>query len=437
MEEDTLKKLQDKIAVEKFKKIEKRKTKLENILQSTFMFAIFSLSITGIAFAQEISTKIYENKYGTGNGFGRAIEEGYIQKQEDEPLAANSVIENMETGRKIEDLETKVKVKDFTMDNYNLSISFEVELSSKAKEIISTEEIVEMNFPDLIISDENNNVLYCLDTEIFNNFCKEKNLSYNADTATAEQFINSGVGTFIESRDGNKINIVYAIYTGENSTYPKCKKLNIEMNNIKISKNETSFGDEEINLLGNWKFSLDVPEQIYNREEISYKQKSTENEKYELAKAIITETGTEIQLNTKLENVDYPDSSELSSEEQKFYNILYKSGENEELCTDEILNYLGALREYSPEIQAIREKQASFREKYYNVEWYITNNKGEKFETIQTNRETRGNSYNSQTGVLKLYGNFDLTKYDLTDEITLHIKHNGNDFEIILNKEGV
>ena len=42
-------------------------------------------------------------------------------------------IKNIETGEKIEDLETKVSVKDFTMDNYNLSISFEVELSEKTK----------------------------------------------------------------------------------------------------------------------------------------------------------------------------------------------------------------------------------------------------------------------------------------------------------------
>lgn len=432
MEEDMLKNVQDKIAIEKFKKVEKRKRKLESILQNTFMFLVGSLSITGIVFATEISTKIYENKYHTGNGFGRAIEEGYIEKPENATALSNSVIENIETGDKIEDLETKVSVKDFTMDNYNLSISFEVELSEKAKDLISADEIVDINFPDLIVSDENNNVLYCMNQNTLDDFCREKNVNYTPNSANEIIFINSGVGTFIESREENKVNVVYAIYTAEEATYPKSKKLNIELNSINISKKEASLGDEEITLSGDWKYSLEVPEQIYNREEISYKQKSTGNESYKLIKANITETGTEIKISTKLENVEYPDSSELSSEKQKFFNILLKSEENEEICTDEILNYLGALREYSPEIQEIRNKQKVFREKYYNIDWYITNSMGEKFKPIDTNRISNDCKYNSQTGELELSGHFDLTKYDLTDEIVLHIKHNGNDFEIML-----
>lgn len=432
MEEDMLKNVQDKIAIEKFKKVEKRKRKLESILQNTFMFLVGSLSITGIVFATEISTKIYENKYHTGNGFGRAIEEGYIEKPENATALSNSVIENIETGDKIEDLETKVSVKDFTMDNYNLSISFEVELSEKAKDLISADEIVDINFPDLIVSDENNNVLYCMNQNTLDDFCKEKNVNYTTNSANEIIFINSGVGTFIESKEENKVNVVYAIYTAEEATYPKSKKLNIELNSINISKKEASLGDEEITLSGDWKYSLEVPEQIYNREEISYKQKSTGNESYKLIKANITETGTEIKISTKLENVEYPDSSELSSEKQKFFNILLKPGENEEICTDEILNYLGALREYSPEIQEIRNKQKVFREKYYNIDWYITNSMGEKFKPIDTNRISNDCKYNSQTGELELSGHFDLTKYDLTDEIVLHIKHNGDDFEIML-----
>ena len=432
MEEDMLKNVQDKIAIEKFKKVEKRKRKLESILQNTFMFLVGSLSITGIVFATEISTKIYENKYHTGNGFGRAIEEGYIEKPENATALSNSVIENIETGDKIEDLETKVSVKDFTMDNYNLSISFEVELSEKAKDLISADEIVDINFPDLIVSDENNNVLYCMNQNTLDDFCKEKNVNYTPNSANEIIFINSGVGTFIESREENKVNVVYAIYTAEEATYPKSKKLNIELNSINISKKEASLGDEEITLSGDWKYSLEIPEQIYNREEISYKQKSTGNESYKLIKANITETGTEIKISTKLENVEYPDSSELSSEKQKFFNILLKSEENEEICTDEILNYLGALREYSPEIQEIRNKQKVFREKYYNIDWYITNSMGEKFKPIDTNRISNDCKYNSQTGELELSGHFDLTKYDLTDEIVLHIKHNGDDFEIML-----
>lgn len=434
MKEDMLKNVQDKIAIEKFKKTEKRKIKLESVLQNTFMFLVGSLSITGIVFATDISAKIYENKYHTGNGFGRAIEEGYIEEPENAMAISNSVIENIETGEKIEDLETKVSVKDFTMDNYNLSISFEVELSEKTKSLISANEIVDISFPDLIISDENNNILYCMNQNTLDNFCKEKNVSYIPNSMNEINFINSGVGTFIEDRDEYKVEVVYAIYTADGATYPKSRKLNVELSTINISKTEASLGDEEITLLGKWNYNIEVPEQIYNREEISYKQKSTGNESYKLLNASVTETGTEIKINTKLENVEYPDSSKLSSKQQKFFDILLKSGEKEEICTDEILNYLGALREYSPEIQEIRAKQEEFREKYYRIDWYITNAKGEKFKPIDTNRISNDCKYNSQTGNLELSGHFDLTKYDLTDEITLHILHNESEFEIVLEK---
>ena len=56
MKEDMLKNVQDKIAIEKFKKTEKRKIKLESVFQNTFMFLVGSLSITGIVFATDIST---------------------------------------------------------------------------------------------------------------------------------------------------------------------------------------------------------------------------------------------------------------------------------------------------------------------------------------------------------------------------------------------
>ena len=74
----------------------------------------------------------------------------------------------------------------------------------------------------------------------------------------------SGVNIIPTQRQNNHVQVVYNIYTGGDTIYPKSKKLNIKMSKINISKNEGTFmGDEEITLTGNWKFGLDVPEKMY------------------------------------------------------------------------------------------------------------------------------------------------------------------------------
>ena len=153
--------LQENIAIENFRTVHKKHEKIKKIVQSTLTVMICCLSVTGIVFAKDISTKIYDNFFMTGKGMETAMNEGYIENTDMEYENANTTVENTETGEMIEDVETKVKVSEFVMDDFNLSITFDVELSEKAKEIITADEVWEFNFPDLVISDENNIVLYC------------------------------------------------------------------------------------------------------------------------------------------------------------------------------------------------------------------------------------------------------------------------------------
>ena len=66
--------------------------------------------------------------FGTGNGVGKAIEEGYIEEIEMESDSSDSVASNEETGQVIEDFETSIKVDEFIMDDFTLSITFDVEI---------------------------------------------------------------------------------------------------------------------------------------------------------------------------------------------------------------------------------------------------------------------------------------------------------------------
>ena len=127
--DNILNNLKDNISVSNFRREKAKKDKLKNVLQSTFAVILCTFSITGIVFARDISVKVYENFWGTGNGVGHAMEQGYIEKPEMEPEVSSTVMENEETGEKVEDLDTSVKVDELVMDDFNLSITFNVTLS--------------------------------------------------------------------------------------------------------------------------------------------------------------------------------------------------------------------------------------------------------------------------------------------------------------------
>ena len=64
--ETILKNLQHNIAMENFKDINRRQNKAKKILQNTLTVTLCTLSLTGIVFAKDISTKIYDNFFLMG-----------------------------------------------------------------------------------------------------------------------------------------------------------------------------------------------------------------------------------------------------------------------------------------------------------------------------------------------------------------------------------
>lgn len=77
-----------------------------------------------------------------------AIEHGYIDKPNMEYIDSNG---------------TELKINQVLMDDYNLSLEMSIKLSEK----VNTESIDEISFQDMIITDENNNILYCEDSALF------------------------------------------------------------------------------------------------------------------------------------------------------------------------------------------------------------------------------------------------------------------------------
>lgn len=420
--EENFKKLKEKIIVSNLLEEEKmkEKTKITHIIKPMIAASVMLVSLSGIVFAKEISNKIY-NKYFTGTGVEKAINEGYVENTKMEEHNSDATVENEETGQIIEDNETSIKVSELIMDDFTLSMTFEVTLSDQTKEIITANEVMEMNFPDIVVYDENNIVLNTVNENEIDKFKEKTNLE-------PKDFVNSGVNTFVSERNNNTIKLIYNFYTGGDSVYPKSKELNIFIDRIKVSKNETVMGNEEITIRGNWNFKVDVPEKMYNRKNIVYTQKSTTNKDFNAQSAVLYNTGMEIGMKFKAEKKkSLKDIESRLSEELEFFWSLDK---DDKLNTIDIANYLENKVRENPEYQKQMEQEMS----KWEYEKYLTNSKGERFDFTVGPRENGGASIDDN-GIMTSTCMFDLTTYDATDEITLHIDYKGNKADIILERK--
>lgn len=414
--------LKENIGLENFKRIDKKRQKIINTFQKTLTVSICALSITGMVFAKDISAKIYENVYNGGNGYGKAIEEGYVEKPEMEDEVSNSTIEDEETGEIIEDLDTKFKVEEFVMDDFSLSLTFDITLSDKIKDIVKVEDIWDINFPDLVIYDEDYNVLYNGYGKSYEDFCKEKNIEPNEE----EKWYGSGLNGNIISKKGNHVKRTFNIYLN-GPYYPKSKQINLELSRMRVGDEvEGTWGEEDIVIRGNWKVSVDVPEKMWNRTSISYKQKSTTNNEFNVTDATIYDTGMMV-------TVVFPTEKQPEPPTTPEYEFFRSLPDGDELSTTEILNYIIRDLKQMPEYQEYLEKRLSVWDDFNK---YLTNSNGEKFDVTVSGRENGGGGID-ENGIYTYSAMYDLTKYDMTDEITLHIDYQGRKADIVLEKDGV
>ena len=411
--------IKENIAIENFRETNRKHEKTKRMLQSTLMITMCCVSLTGMVFAKDISTRIY-NKYNTGKGIENAINEGYIENVYMEEENSNSTIQNEETGNIIKDTTTKVKVSDLIMDNYSLSMTFEVTLSDEIKDITIANEVMEMNFLDLVVYDENNLVLYALDNPTLEKFSEKNNI-------VVDKALGSGMNCFVSEKEENTVKVIYNFYTGGEAAFPNCKEIHVDMNKIKISKDvESATGDEEITITGSWNFKVDVPEKMYNRKSVQYIQKSTTNNDFNVESAVLYNTGMEIKMKFKAQDyLSTPEIDSIVSEELEFFWSLEK---DDELNTLDIFNYLEYQVRENPKYQEL-EKQ---RMEVWKYEKYLTNSKGERFNFSEGPRAN--GEAGIVDGIMTSTCMFDLTPNDATDEVTLHLEYNGNQADIVLKR---
>ena len=335
--------------------------------------------ITGVVFAKDISNFI-RNFFMKNEGMDNAIEHGYIDNPNMEYINSNG---------------SEIKISKVLMDDYNLSLEFSVKLN----ENIKIENINEISFPDMIITDEENNILYCEDRDVFEKYCKDNNLEYKWKENN-ENYINSGSNTFIKSNTGDSINLVYNFYSNK---YPKSKKILININNILCSEK-----DKDTIINGNWIIKYDVPEKFYNREELVYIVKSCSSDKIKVDQVTVSETTTKMQITTN-EKPTLP--YELTDDEETKDRKIQEELERQQNMT---------IEEF--------ENSRKFKDEY------IENDKGERYYPSNSTSEDTGYSFIDMNYLIH-WQTFNLNKYTATNNLKIHMNYNGEDIIIELERK--
>ena len=139
----------------------------------------------------------------------------------------------------------------------------------------------------MIITDENNNLIFCDDIDTYEKYCKDSGKEVR--TIPKDSITNGGYGIEnIETRENNVVTL-YKLYS---SQFPKSKELNMEMHTVELTTRE-----ETMNIEGVWKIKINLPEDFYEREDIIYFVKDGSDKKANISieSAVVTNTQTVVK----------------------------------------------------------------------------------------------------------------------------------------------
>lgn len=401
----------------KVENINFKKRRKFNIIQFIKRMIIIVLSLLtatgGLVFAKKY---IFQNnsKYGLGNGIDTATQYGYIY--EPKLNLQTSMIESPDIV--IENATMNISLNDFLMDDQNISSTFKLELDQSLLEKIDLSSIKSIEIKDLLVTDENNKILYCLDSNTFSEFCNTNNLNYDFLNFN-DNYYNSGVNIRLNKIEkSNLIDLNYNIYIDNlYKDYPKSKKINYTFSKLILYQNE----DEKIvELNGRWCFELDVPEVMYNRNSINYEVVSCPDN-IKVTKASASETGFEF--GCIIDGI----SKNVSNGKYEEFVMKYQ---NNEISEEEFKEMTKAIE--SRNIQPI---ETNFNEKYYEYTGdtiedctHIETENG-KCYIRSTNPGRKQNCNFISDNKVDFYETFDLTQYDVTDKISVIVVWYNDNYE--------
>lgn len=309
------------------------------------------------------------------------------------------------------------------------------------EEYIDYENFGDLVFTNLFILDEENRIIYSSAAkEEFAEFCQDHSLEYKYQEYNENYLGTVGNPLITEINvEENSINLTYNYKTTDEMF--KSKKIYIYIKEMTfIPKNELNDKSNRVTLSGNWEFELDVPEIMYNHENVNYKVISCDNDKFEIYEATLTNTRFDIGLIVSdIVYLKYPE--ELTQKESEYRNTHpdnYSISSKEEFIEiyGEDPKYQELYKEYYKKASPIRTSG------YPSLNWeaptegcYILNSKGEKYMPYKINSPKSMETGFKDDNKYNYYETFDLLPSNATDKITVVIDFYGEPVHIELEKQ--
>lgn len=275
----------------------------------------------------------------------------------------------------------EIVVDSFMIDDYNFIMNFRFKISEES----NIKDFVEIDIRDLKIIDENGEY-------VFNTH--EARLE-NSEIKLEESYSGAYTSTFDKISDNEYMYRLIA--TGNSKAFPKSKHLSISFTHLQTCKLIYPNGIEEKERRiyeGNWNFEVDVPEKFYNRQTTIYNATSCTDESIDINGITATLSNTAFRISIPVIKTDKVD-----------YDLLHTS---------------------TP--KSIYDKMALQKE-------YLETEDGKKFEPAGRSNGDGGYGLPAEANtIIDYHQTFNLTSFDATDKIKVHIFTNKSE-EIVIEFE--
>lgn len=354
------------------KLVEVRNNKIIKLLM---LFIVFGVITTSVVFAKDIKRIIDKIFFGGSAGMNSAINNDYIANKND--LEQNDYID----------------LSELVMDDNYLGLSFSLN-DSDYFNLNDGQEDNNIHFEKIIVYDENNNIFYCNNKELFDAFCNKNELNYIWNECN-ENYHNTGISI----QNISNTNCIYNLYS---YNFPKSKTIYVDIENM--------VGNGKV-IFGKWNFSMSLPEVISERTILNFKE-NTNIENIMVDEVLVYPTNTVVNLRI-ISDIDFIDRKDLKTIEE-----LRKEGLN----SQEITNILA---EYS-------KTASEFQHKNIFEDVFIENANSIKFYQDLELPEGNKSVIDTTTKVINSKFTFSLTQYDITDTLYLNFNYSGKKYKIEL-----
>lgn len=421
----------EKIAISKFQEESFMKRKVKNskefwiktIATSAACITLFS----GIIFSKDISKQIYA-LYNQRNIVEVATSNAHNAKFDSEyEVSQSEIIDLNNNNQNISQDAIKIKVEEITMDDTSLDIIFDVSFGSEIASNIDEKSYLEINLPNISITDEEGNIIYCSDkNKIYELLGIDLNTKegasdyYNEGYLQNDKYFNSDLTSYVCGNKASSAKLFFNLTLFEQDRYlPRAKTLNINFSNIQIK----SGNKVTLNFKGEWNINLTLPENVYSRARNVYKEVEENSSENKILTFNVLSTWTETTLQLKANEID----KGAGSPQLNLINAI-EVGEPTTQIRDYFVDGLMASDEY-------KKYEDDLMKNYLIQDAYIEDANGNTYGLVKGTFSNAGGSIDDDWNYKpKLV--LDFKDVNMTDTLKLHVTYLDNEYVFDLVKEG-